>query len=49
MNKPLLIKNARLVNEGEIRDSDLLIRSGRIARIDFPSQLIQINTGLPTT
>jgi dihydroorotase len=34
MNKPLLIKNARMVNEGEVRDSDLLIRDGRISRID---------------
>jgi dihydroorotase len=29
-----LIKNARLVNEGEVREGDLLIRSGRIERID---------------
>jgi len=29
-----LIKNARIVNEGAIRDGDLLIRSGRIERID---------------
>ena len=34
MNKPLLIKNARLVNEGTIFESDLLVRDGRIARID---------------
>lgn len=30
----LLISNARLVNEGEIRDTDLLIEGERIARID---------------
>ncbi len=29
----ILIKNARLVNEGEVREGDLLIRDGRIARI----------------
>ncbi len=29
----LLIRNARLVNEGEIRAADLLVRDGRIARI----------------
>jgi dihydroorotase len=34
MSETLLIKNARLVNEGRIRDGDLLIRDGRIARID---------------
>jgi dihydroorotase len=34
MNRPLLIKNARLVNEGAIRDGDLLVRDGRIARVD---------------
>ena len=34
MTSPLLIQNARLVNEGEIREADLLIRSGRIDRID---------------
>ena len=33
MNK-LLISNARLVNEGEIRDVDVLIDGDRIARID---------------
>jgi dihydroorotase len=33
MNSTLLIKNARLVNEGGIRDGDLLLRSGRIERI----------------
>ena len=30
----LLIKNARLVNEGEIRDADVLLDGDRIARID---------------
>jgi dihydroorotase len=34
MKSRLLIKNARLVNEGRIRDGDLLIADGRIARID---------------
>ena len=34
MNKPLLIKNARQVNEGRVAEADLLIRDGRIARID---------------
>ncbi|WP_043108418.1 dihydroorotase [endosymbiont of unidentified scaly snail isolate Monju] len=29
----ILIKNARLVNEGEVREGDLLMRDGRIARI----------------
>ena len=29
-----LIRNARLVNEGEVREADLLIEDGRIARID---------------
>ncbi len=29
----LLIRNARLVNRGQIRETDLLIRNGRIARI----------------
>ena len=33
MSSHLLITNARLVNEGRIRDGDLLIRDGRIARI----------------
>jgi dihydroorotase len=32
--KDTLIKNARLVNEGEIREADLLIRNGRIEKID---------------
>jgi len=30
----LLISNARLVNEGEVRDADVLIEGDRIARID---------------
>ncbi|MCH8228429.1 MAG: dihydroorotase [Proteobacteria bacterium] len=30
----MLIKNARLVNEGQITDGDLLIHNGRIAQID---------------
>ena len=34
MTDKLLIKNARLVNEGQITDGDLLIRNGRIAKID---------------
>lgn len=32
--KKLLVSNARLVNEGEIRDVDVLIEGDRIARID---------------
>jgi dihydroorotase len=34
MTNTRLIKNARLVNEGQITDGDLLIRDGRIARIE---------------
>ena len=34
MTNTLLIKNARLVNEGQITDGDLLIRDGRIASIE---------------
>jgi len=34
MTHTLLIKNARLVNEGTVAEGDLLIRDGRIARID---------------
>jgi dihydroorotase len=34
MSKTILFKNARLVNEGAIREGDLLVRDGRIARID---------------
>jgi len=32
--KTLLISNARLVNEGEIRDVDVLVEGDRIARVD---------------
>src|SRR6186997_3057506 len=31
---PVLIKNARLVNEGRIREADVLIKDERINRID---------------
>ena len=34
MGRTLLIKNARLVNEGAEREGDLLVDDGRIARID---------------
>jgi dihydroorotase len=34
MSNNLLIKNARLVNEGAVSESDLLVRGGRIDRID---------------
>ena len=34
MTYSLLIKNARLVNEGTVAEGDLLIRDGRIARVD---------------
>lgn len=34
MTDKILIKNARLVNEGQITDGDLLIHNGRIAKID---------------
>ncbi len=34
MTDSILIKNARLVNEGQITDGDLLIHKGRIAKID---------------
>lgn len=34
MDKPLLIKNARAVNEGSISETDLLLRGGRIERIE---------------
>jgi len=34
MNETLLIKNARMVNEGAITTGDLLIRDGRITRIE---------------
>lgn len=29
----LLIRNARMVNEGQVREGDLLVRHGRIERI----------------
>jgi dihydroorotase len=34
MSRQTLIKNARMVNEGRIREGDLLIRAGRIQRMD---------------
>jgi len=34
MSTSTLIRNARLVNEGQAYESDLLVRDGRIARID---------------
>ena len=34
MNSSTLIRNARLVNEGTVTEQDLLIRNGRIERID---------------
>lgn len=34
MSKSYLIKNARIVNEGEVFEGDLLIEDGRIAKID---------------
>ena len=33
MNKPTLIQNARLVNEGEITETDVLLKNGRIEKI----------------
>ncbi|MDH3903203.1 MAG: dihydroorotase [Xanthomonadales bacterium] len=33
MNKPTVIRNARLVNEGEILESDILLKNGRIEKI----------------
>jgi dihydroorotase len=33
MQKSLLIRNARLVNRGQIREADLLVKNGRIAKI----------------
>ena len=41
----LLIKNARLVNEGEVREADVLIDGERIARIDAS---ISVPTGART-
>jgi len=34
MNTPLLIKNVRAVNEGSVTEADLLLREGRIERIE---------------
>jgi len=34
MSEMILIKNARMVNEGMVLDGDLLIRNGRIERVD---------------
>ncbi|MEL0146269.1 MAG: dihydroorotase, partial [Schleiferiaceae bacterium] len=34
MSKSYLIKNAKMVNEGEILEGDLLVENGRIAKID---------------
>src|SRR6056300_1068106 len=34
MHKSYLIKNARIVNEGEILEGDVLVENGRIAKID---------------
>ncbi|MCB1829295.1 MAG: dihydroorotase, partial [Gammaproteobacteria bacterium] len=34
MSKGILVKNARMVNEGSIAEGDLLISDGRIERID---------------
>lgn len=31
--RSLLIRNARMVNEGQVREGDLLVRHGRIERI----------------
>ena len=35
MNKSYLIKNAQVVNEGEVAERDILIKAGKIAKIDF--------------
>ena len=47
MNETILIKNARMVNEGTIQSGDLLIRDGRINRIDSsisaPAQCVVID------
>ncbi len=34
MNQTTVIRNARLVSDGEIRESDLLVKAGRIERVD---------------
>ncbi len=33
MNKPTVIRNARLVNEGKITETDILLKDGRIEKI----------------
>ena len=35
MNKSYLIKNAQVVNEGEVAERDILIKAGKIAKIDL--------------
>ncbi|WP_417611156.1 dihydroorotase [Owenweeksia hongkongensis] len=40
--KRVLIKNARIVNEGKVFDGDLLVEDGRIAKID--KHLSQVNS-----
>ena len=44
MNNSLLIKNARMVNEGNTTNGDLLIRQGRIEKIDSS---IEANDAMP--
>ena len=34
MTKKITIKNCKIINEGEIFESDLLIEEGRISKID---------------
>jgi len=47
MNETLLIKNARMVNEGAITKGDLLVRDGRIAKIassiNAPAQCVVLD------
>jgi dihydroorotase len=38
MSEKILIKNARMINEGVVNDGDLLVRNGRIERIDTTIQ-----------
>ena len=33
MNKPTVIRNAQLVNEGQLTESDVLLKGGRIEKI----------------
>ncbi len=40
--KRVLIKNARIVNEGKVFDGDLLVENGRISKID--KHLSQVNS-----